>query len=181
MCCDLLIVQIIANVISLVLVTWFIYLIVCKISSKVKKDGNTNVHILYITAISAFLIIELVSYICVGKGDGQKIFDYISFAATLSSLILSVVAIIYTIVLSKDGKENNLAIKEAISTLHSTINDFQNKSSQLSSISQRLEDVYRIAKNTNDNLVKASNEDFSISSSGIKTSDSDSISLNSTE
>lgn len=64
-----------------------------------RPKGTTirAVHLWYICAIATFVIIELVSYIVVGNPECQNIMDYVSFAATLASLILSVLAIFITV------------------------------------------------------------------------------------
>jgi hypothetical protein len=53
----------------------------------------------------------------VNNGDNARIIDYISFGATLSSLLMSVVAIIFTIVTSKQGNDNLGRINEATTQL----------------------------------------------------------------
>jgi hypothetical protein len=53
----------------------------------------------------------------VNNGDNARIIDYISFGATLSSLLMSVVAIIFTIVTSKQGNDNLGRINEATAQL----------------------------------------------------------------
>lgn len=64
------------------------------------KPVNSTVkslHIWYISGISVFLIIELITYIVVENTEAQNIMNYISFASTLASLILSVLAIFMTV------------------------------------------------------------------------------------
>ena len=66
---------------------------------KYRKDEEPpKIHIYYISGLCIFIIIELVTYICVNNDNATDIVSYISFASTLSSLFLSVVAIIYAIV-----------------------------------------------------------------------------------
>ena len=60
--------------------------------------GNRKIHIYYISGLRVFVILELITYICVNNDNATDIVSYISFASTLSSLLLSVVAIIYAII-----------------------------------------------------------------------------------
>ena len=65
------------------------------------KDGKLQMlHTFYISGILVFIIVELVTGLCMGNAHHSDILSYVSFAATLSSLIMSVVAIIFTIVTS---------------------------------------------------------------------------------
>lgn len=58
----------------------------------------------YISGLLIFIIIELITYVCVNNNNTDQIVDYISFASTISSLFLSVVAIIYAIVSNNQGE-----------------------------------------------------------------------------
>ena len=58
---------------------------------------SKNIHVWYICGIATFVIVELITFIVVGNADAQNIMDNISFASTLSSLILSVLAIFMTV------------------------------------------------------------------------------------
>lgn len=63
-----------------------------------------HLNTLYISGILTFIIIELVTAICMDNTRHAEILSFVSFAATLSSLILSVVAIIFTIVSGNRGE-----------------------------------------------------------------------------
>lgn len=115
-------------------------IIIC-LSNRLKELQDSKVHIYYITSIAAILIVCSATYICTESLDSKAIFEYISFASTISSLIMSVVAIIFTIVLSKDGYEQNVKLKDALDTLQRTISDFESKSSKLDEIAEKLEGV----------------------------------------
>ncbi len=69
------------------------------------KVDRQRLHKYYISGILVFIIIELVTGICMDNSESSDILNYVNFAATLSSLILSVVAIIFTIVSSSRGDE----------------------------------------------------------------------------
>lgn len=58
----------------------------------------------YISGLLIFIIIELITYVCVNNDNTDQIVGYISFASTISSLFLSVVAIIYAIVSNNQGE-----------------------------------------------------------------------------
>ena len=69
-----------------------------------KDDERPKIHMYYISGLCIFIILELVTYICVNNDNATDIVSYISFASTISSLFLSVVAIIYAIVSNNKGE-----------------------------------------------------------------------------
>lgn len=75
-----------------------------------ESEAKSNVHLYYLVGIGSLLIIELVTYILTGVGEVSRvILDQISFASTISSILLSVIAIIYSIVSGSNGA--NLYVK----------------------------------------------------------------------
>lgn len=75
-----------------------------------ESEAKPNVHLYYLVGIGSLLIIELVTYILTGVGEASRvILDQISFASTISSILLSVIAIIYSIVSGSNGA--NLYVK----------------------------------------------------------------------
>lgn len=82
----------------------------CKCCHKNKLRIRT--HLYYVLGYCAFVIVGLVTYITVGE-QTPALEKYISFAATLSSLILAVIAIIYAIVSNQKGAEQYGKIKDA--------------------------------------------------------------------
>lgn len=85
------------------------------------KSGVTNkVHTLYLSGIGTLVILELIVYICLHSSHKDNILETISFGATLSSLIMSVVAIIFTIVSGKNNNEQLGKIDEATTKLKET-------------------------------------------------------------
>lgn len=91
------------------------------------SEGRSNVHLYYLVGIGSLLIIELVTYILTGTGEvSQVILNQISFASTISSILLSVIAIIYSIVSGSKGanlymktEEVSKQIGEALPKLNS--------------------------------------------------------------
>ena len=63
------------------------------VKNKPTNGMSRSIHLWYICGIVTFVIVELITYIVVGNSDARNIMDNISFASTLSSLILSVLAI----------------------------------------------------------------------------------------
>ena len=87
-----------------------VFLFICGYRKEKDPDESAKVdrqklHKYYISGILVFIIIELVTGICMDNNESSDILSYVNFAATLSSLILSVVAIIFTIVSSSRGEE----------------------------------------------------------------------------
>lgn len=131
------------------------------LKSKINENSH-KLHLLYVSGILVFVIIELVSYICIGNGmNSASIVSYVSFASTLSSLILSVVAIIYTIVSNQKGDDVFLKISdradainrvsdrlcEIVDNLDYKINKFENE----------LHVIHDITNDTNDAIKGISN------------------------
>lgn len=85
-------------------VTWLLVRHYFHDDSKSEDKKLRMLNLLYISGILVFIIIELVTAICMDNTRHADILSFVSFAATLSSLILSVVAIIFTIVFSNRGE-----------------------------------------------------------------------------
>ncbi len=123
------------------------------LSAKCNADSKTlKIHICYISGICVFIIIELTTYICVHHGYQSDIVDYVSFASTLSSLLLSVVAIIYAIVSNNKGDVQYKKIDSASDRISSSVDKFsqtsQNLSAKIDSIITRLEELKTISTET---------------------------------
>ena len=73
---------------------------------KSNSESKTSVHLSYLVGIGSLLLIELVAYILT-TGDhmvSEDLLKQISFASTISSILLSVLAIIYAIVSGSKGE-----------------------------------------------------------------------------
>ena len=73
------------------------------------------IHLMYISAILVFLLIGVVSFFCVNNDPEKILFNYLSFTSTITSIILSVLAIIFTV-----WSNNSL---DALKDLPKTIQD----------------------------------------------------------
>ena len=71
-----------------------------------QEDDKKNLHLYYISGITIFIIIELATYIFVHNSNSSNLLNTISFASTLSSIVLSVVAIVHGIVTARRGAED---------------------------------------------------------------------------
>ena len=71
-----------------------------------QEDDTKNLHLYYISGITIFIIIELATYIFVHNDNSSNLLNTISFASTLSSIVLSVVAIVHGIVTARRGAED---------------------------------------------------------------------------
>lgn len=143
-----------SGIIQLVIVCVAIFAIsLCFLRSKF-DEKNKTIHLLYISGILSFLIVELLSYICVKSDtDGKTITSYVAFASTLSSLILSVVAIIYTIVTNKKGDGVYVKIENSVDKLMATSDKLDSVSaiisSSLTNFQGSLSHIEKISKDTN--------------------------------
>lgn len=126
-----------------------------------QNDGKCKVHMYYISGLLIFIIIELITYVCVNNDNTDQIVGYISFASTISSLFLSVVAIIYAIVSNNQGEAQYQKIDGASDRISTSVDRFSSMSENLSQkimyIISELEEVKRITndnKNNLDNYIK---------------------------
>lgn len=117
---------------------------------------DKRLHLGYICGICIFLIVELATYICIQSDHSVEIVSYISFASTLSSLILSVVAIIYAIVSNNKGEVQYGKIDTASSKITDSVSEFSKKSEELtqglSDVLTKLDEVKNISIETKDNV-----------------------------
>lgn len=131
------------------------------------KSKEQKLHTFYISGILVFIIIELVTGMCMGNDRHTDILSYVSFAATLSSLIMSVVAIIFTIVYNNRGSEQLDKMDSASQGINNSLNDFKDTSVKLSqsidnlsemsdSISSAVEDFRTESEQLGDRLEKIS-------------------------
>lgn len=122
-----------------------------------QNDGKCKVHMYYISGLLIFIIIELITYVCVNNNNTDQIVDYISFASTISSLFLSVVAIIYAIVSNNQGEAQYQKIDKVSDRISISVDKFISMSESLSQkiiyISSQLEDV-KITTNYSKNIME---------------------------
>lgn len=85
---------------------------------------DKRLHLGYICGICIFLIVEPCNVYLHTKRSLAEIVSYISFASTLSSLILSVVAIIYAIVSNNKGEVQYGKIDNASSKITDSLSEF---------------------------------------------------------
>lgn len=117
-----------------------------------KDEASSNIHLYYISGIATLIILELVTYICVNNDNTTNIISYISFASTLSSLILSLVAIIYSIVSNKQGESQYKKIDNASDKISLSVDRFQSMTEELTmemkNIITRVDELKEISKET---------------------------------
>lgn len=105
---------------------------------KHKPQGQSirKIHIWYICGIATFVIVELVTWICIGNPESTVIMQTVSFAATLASLILSVLAIFITVI----SNDSLVRVKDSLNDVPKQVSDSVEKSlSKLTNLSETLE------------------------------------------
>lgn len=126
-----------------------------------KNDEHPKVHMYYISGLCIFIILELVTYICVNNDNATEIVSYISFASTISSLFLSVVAIIYAIVSNNKGEAQYQKIDRASDRISSSVDRFSSLSESLSgninSILAKLDEL-KVISNETKNAITEGNQ-----------------------
>lgn len=101
------------------------------------QHAERRLHMLYICGILTLIIVGFVSYIAVESDpQGSVLMSYISFASTLTSIILSVLAIIYTMISNSKGDSY-------ITKLDQTSVSIDKSSSNLSEMSARIEETLK--------------------------------------
>lgn len=90
------------------------------------KCMRTKLHSKYIACISIGIVIWIIA---TGQANTEQFADWISFASTITSIILSVIAIILSI--TGEGKTDAVRdkIEEAVKKLEKTANDIENANS----------------------------------------------------
>lgn len=96
---------------------------------------------LYISGILLFIVIELVTAICMENTRHADIMSFVSFAATLSSLILSIVAIIFTIVYSNRGESQYQKLDKVSDDVKASLLSFTEKTQSLDGTLARFKSV----------------------------------------
>ena len=101
-----------------------------------------SIHLYYLIGIGALLLIELVTYILTGVGDVSRvIFDQISFASTISSILLSVIAIIYSIVSGSNGTNLYVKTEEVSKQIGETLSDLRDLSTTVEKLEKIPDDI----------------------------------------
>lgn len=108
--------QLLISLVSIIIIV-FLFL---RYSRNYAKQSKVSTDILYISGYAVMIIVGLVVTVCLNSYDCKSIMDYITFGSTLSSLIMSVVAIIFTITQGKDGREQLGKITQATEDLKKT-------------------------------------------------------------
>lgn len=114
-----------------VVVCFFIYRYSKGADIQDPKGKVQKLHTFYISGILVFIIVELVTGLCMGNDMHSDILSYVNFAATLSSLIMSVVAIIFTIVSGSRGDEQFKKIDNASDKVAESLAKFSEKTDSI--------------------------------------------------
>lgn len=89
-------------------------------------DKKSSIHVYYLVGIGSLLLIELVTYILTREEPASSaVFDQISFASTISSILLSVIAIIYSIVSGSNGANLYVKTEEVSKQIGETLSDLK--------------------------------------------------------
>lgn len=118
-----------------------------------KPSQPKHIHTYYISGILLLLLIQLGSYIAVvSDPKGETLMQYISFAATLSSLILSILAIIYTMVSNSKGDTHVAKLESASTKLTTSADEFAKQIKSLETIASSIHEFKSVASKLKDDL-----------------------------
>ena len=105
-------------------------------------DKKSNIHVYYLVGIGSLLLIELVTYILTREEPASSaIFDQISFASTISSILLSVIAIIYSIVSGSNGANLYVKTEEVSKQIGETLSDLRDLSTTVEKLEKIPDDI----------------------------------------
>lgn len=123
--------HLISMLICIGVIAWLFVRHYFRCDSREDKDRINLLNSLYISGILAFIVIELITAICMGNTKHAEILSFVSFAATLSSLILSVVAIIFTIVSGNRGESQYVKLSKVSDSVMSSLKNFTTKTESI--------------------------------------------------
>ncbi len=151
-----------ADILKLISILVSIIIIVYLFLRNKRNEDDPKCRMLHTYYISGFLIVivvELVSYICVSNDNAANLINYISFASTLSSLLLSIVAIIYAIVSNNKGENQYAKIDSASDRISNSVEIFSttsdNLTNDINSILSKLDELKKNVNRTNDFLLNS--------------------------
>ena len=125
---------------AIVSLAWLVMKYLTQQGSEAGK--KPSIHLYYLIGIGALLLIELVTYILTGVGDVSRvIFDQISFASTISSILLSVIAIIYSIVSGSKGTNLYVKTEEVSKQIGETLSGLENLSTTVVKLEKIPDDI----------------------------------------
>ena len=105
-------------------------------------DKKSNIHVYYLVGIGSLLLIELVTYILTREESASSaILDQISFASTISSILLSVIAIIYSIVSGSNGANLYVKTEEVSNRIGETLSDLRDLSTTVEKLEKIPDDI----------------------------------------
>ena len=117
-------VQLFIVLVAIVAVAWLVMKYLTRQGAG--TDKKSNIHVYYLVGIGSLLLIELVTYILTREEPASSaIFDQISFASTISSILLSVIAIIYSIVSGSNGANLYVKTEEVSKQIGETLSDLK--------------------------------------------------------
>ena len=125
---------------AIVSLAWLVMKYLTQQGSEAGK--KPSIHLYYLIGIGALRLIELVTYILTGVGDVSRvIFDQISFASTISSILLSVIAIIYSIVSGSNGANLYVKTEEVSKQIGETLSDLRDLSTTVEKLEKIPDDI----------------------------------------
>ncbi|WP_299351832.1 hypothetical protein [uncultured Porphyromonas sp.] len=125
---------------AIVSLAWLVMKYLTQQGSEAGK--KPSIHLYYLIGIGSLLLIELVTYILTGVGDvSRAIFDQISFASTISSILLSVIAIIYSIVSGSNGANLYVKTEEVSKQIGETVSGLKNLNTTVEKLEKIPDDI----------------------------------------
>lgn len=102
------------------------------LKNRPRGESNIKIHLWYIGSIASLTIVALLSHIIVGNSDHANMMNFISFASTLSSMILSILAIFITVSSERSLERVKDSLDELPKTVQHTVVDSINQMKDVS-------------------------------------------------
>lgn len=130
-----------------------------KCISLYKKDMH------YIEIIFTIIVIILLVNLFIGKKDAL---EYFSFASTITSIILSVLAIMMTIFSDAKNENTKSLINKSIDSLEKAIKTIERHTQEMNSVSDRQRETFeKILENSSDILERTKGLEKSVKDLGV--------------
>lgn len=119
----------------------------------------------YIEIIFTIIVIILLVNLFIGKKDAL---EYFSFASTITSIILSVLAIMMTIFSDAKNENTKSLINKSIDSLEKAIKTIERHTQEMNSVSDRQRETFeKILENSSDILERTKGLEKSVKDLGV--------------
>lgn len=110
----------------------------CRVCVDGGGEKRRKLHLIYISGITAGLMIIMFTYIVVNSNNYENVNDYFTFSASLVSIVLAVVTIVYSISTSESTSNSLGSLENTTKTVRDAAEDIKEATKSYIEISQEL-------------------------------------------